>query len=146
MIALLVAALLSTAPPTSAADWQQVTPTRSGDYAQYVRQEADGTTSVLVLSRNACSCDPKVATAEISKVLLEQPGVTVKSDSELICGETAQHLVAVGVASAEDKARRNVDVFLFRIEPYMYSFMYTFQSAQPKAEAETKRKTFCPSS
>ena len=72
------------------------------------------------------------------------PGAKISQETTNICGVPAQHVVATGLTSAAHQNQRNIDVYFFRIEPYMYTFMYTFQSPKPNADAQAALLTLCP--
>ncbi|MBV8281528.1 MAG: hypothetical protein JO347_05620 [Candidatus Eremiobacteraeota bacterium] len=130
----------ATLPPP----WQQSAPASQTEYARYTRAEPDGTTSIVTASSNVCDCQPADAVHQLSAALNQISGVTVKSDVTTMCGQTAQHLVALGVARPDIPTRRNVDVFFFRQGKSMYAFTYTFTAAAPLADAEKAMSSFCP--
>ena len=140
MIAVILAVLITQS------GWQVVSPTQPDEYARYAKSEGNGLTSELSLSRRKCACDPKVAAKETADALLSMPGVSVKCQNVTVCNESGQHLIALGIASFADQARRNIDVFLFRRKGYLYTFVYSFQSPQPNLDVEKKLKEFCPAS
>jgi hypothetical protein len=136
-----VAVLASQSGQLLPAPWQQGQ-RASNQYAVYGRPEPDGTFSVLTGTKQLCNCQPATLLADMMKDL-RAPGVTMVHDTRTMCGASAQHLVATGVATS-DKSTQNVDAFMFRKGSAAYILMYRFRYAQPKADEEKALSALCP--
>ena len=150
MLALFLAALLTqpvappSASPTPALDpaWKKAA-LQKDEYAHYVRTEADGTQSEMIGSRQVCDCQPLHAISIFKAVFGLQPGASVTTDTVDICGSPQPRLTVTGIASPANSLK-NGEFILFRREPAMYMFEYTFRYAKPMPDAESALATLCP--
>ena len=113
------------------------------DYARFARREQDGTESEISAARQVCDCQPPVALSMVQLALSSVPGVAITRGPITICGQAAQRLIATGLA-APGKPSKNIEAILFRREPALYTFTYTFLSAAPAADAESALSALCP--
>jgi hypothetical protein len=79
----------------------------------------------------------------LASALAPTPGVSIKTDEIVACGQAATRLIATGVARDTNTAR-NMLVLFFRDGPTFYSLAYTFRYAAPMPDAETALAALCP--
>ncbi|HZV79806.1 MAG TPA: hypothetical protein VFF60_09390 [Candidatus Binatus sp.] len=144
MLAILLAGAMSGSPMLPP-PWQPAELTSADEYARYTRAESDGTQSIVVASQRACECQPADAVRMLTDALNKVEGVKVQVDTTTMCGQSAQHLIATGIARPDMPERRNVDTFLFRQGKSMYIFTYTFTYAAPMPDVEQALTAFCQS-
>ena len=141
---LLAQAVPSTQPsagPTIAAPWKSAPPPDKSYYAHYVRQEADGTESLILGKLDICNCQPTDDAAMIQNSAQQVPGAHVARSRTMICGQQAERLVITGMA---DSQRNNSEILLFRQGDAMIILTYAFKLAAPLAEDEAGLLTLCP--
>jgi len=137
-------AVMATQPnPLLPPPWVQGDLSTKGMYAKYGRLEPDGTYSTLSATKNVCDCKVSELQADWIKGLTA-PGVTIKRDTQAICGVDAAHIVAIGVATSSDKTTQNNDAFIFRQGPAAYIMQYRFRYPQPHPDDEKALSALCP--
>jgi hypothetical protein len=139
------AALPSASPsPAPALDpaWKKATLGKD-EYAHYVRTEPDATQSELFGTRQVCDCQPLQMISIFQAVFSSQPGASVTTDTVTICGAPQARLTVTGIALPTNSLK-NGEFIVFRKEPAMYMFQYTFRYAKPKADAEAALAALCP--
>jgi hypothetical protein len=143
MIAAVLAAMATQSGALLQPPWEQGQLVSKGEYARYGELEPDGTYSIVHAIKNVCNCKVSNLQADFIKDLTA-PGVTVTHSATTMCGQSADHVVAVGAAKASDKSTYNDDVFIFREGPAAYIFMYSFRYPHPVASEEHALTAFCP--
>lgn len=130
--------------PTLSPAWKPIALDKD-EYAHYTRRETDSTDSDIIASRQVCDCQPPVMLSMLTAAFKSRPGVSVTVDTISMCGATPRRLIATGLAGLSDTAH-NVEVVVFRREPALYMFEYTFRSAAPMPDAEQALAALCPKS
>ena len=139
-IALLL--LLTQAPqPSLGPEWQTL-PLETAEYASYVRHNADGTDTKISAIKTVCACKPEVAAGSVVTALATIPESTMKVEHVGLCGVSALHLVATGLADTDE--RSNMDLYFFRRGDAIYGLRYYFKTAAPQAEDEALLPRLCP--
>ena len=111
---------------------------------EYARQESGGGTSVLVVRRQVCECQPEEMSDELQRLLGQLPGTVVKRDTATVCGQAASHLTVTGVAGTAP-GRKNFVLFAFRSGDALVTQQYTFVQPQPAPDAVATLQSLCPS-
>jgi hypothetical protein len=140
------ASALPTPSPTAtlAPEWVKAPPTERGQYARYVRKDADATTSTISAARQVCDCDPIQATTMIQAAFAQFPGTVVTRSEVVPCGHQASRVIVTGHATAASPESNNLEIIAFRQEPALFSLTYTFKGPQPLPDAEAALLTLCP--
>jgi len=147
MIALFIAMVIASPQPLLPPPWESQPGRVAGQYASFVRNETDGTDSVLSAMGQACSvCNPGVL-AQMTKNGVEghYPSATATRNALSICGRTADRVIALGIAAA-DPRQDNFEIFFFRDGATMYTLAYTFRTPAPMPDAESALTALCPPS
>lgn len=146
MMIIAMLAVMATQPsPLLPPPWVEGDLSTKGMYAKYGKLEADGTYSIVSAIKNVCDC--KVAELQADWIKgLTGPGVTITHDTRTMCGVSAAHIVAIGVATSTDETTQNNDAFIFRQGPAAYILQYRFRYEQPNPDEEKALSALCPAS
>jgi hypothetical protein len=145
MIALFIAMVVASPEPLLPVPWESQPGRVAGQYARYVRHEADGSDSVLSAMSQACNTCNAGVFAQMLKNGAEgrYPTATVVHNALSMCGRSADRVVALGIAAA-DPRQDNFEMFFFRNGATMYTLAYTFRTAAPMPDAESALTALCP--
>jgi hypothetical protein len=146
VLSVVLAQAAATAPPqpdtpAAAAGWIAQPDGKPGTLFAFVHAENDGTKSAVSGLRQVCDCEPSHMTSLIAQALSAIPHASIIQNSAPVCGLTAQHLVATGIANG---IRSNLEVYAFRKDGALYVLEYTFQEKAPDPQAEAFLASHCP--
>jgi hypothetical protein len=145
MIIAVLAAIATQSNPLLPPPWVQGDLSTKGMYAKYGKLEPDGTYSILSAIKNICDCKVSVLQDDWIKGL-SGAGVTITHDTQTMCGVSAAHILALGVATSTDKTTQNNEAFIFREGPAAYILQYRFRYPQPMPDEEKALSALCPAS
>jgi hypothetical protein len=148
MIALLAASILlsqatamPSVSPSASTPWKTAPRSDQHYYAHYVRQEADGTQSLILGRLDICDCQPVNDADMIQNGAEKLPGAHVVRSTITVCGAQAERIITTGVATSQTN---NSEILLFRQDKAMVILIYAFKLQAPLAEDEAMLLTVCP--
>ena len=128
---------------TLSPDWSKAVSQDRAEYARFVRTEASGPVSISA-SRQVCECQPTEAMRTLQTAFSKIPGVQTTVADMTICNQSAKQFVTTGYAHP-DGSGNNVDVYIFRNGPAIYTLTYAFRSARPAPDDVAALAALCPS-
>jgi hypothetical protein len=143
IVAVLAALMATQGKPLLPPPWVQGDLSTADEYAKYGKLEPDGTYSIVSASRHVCNCKVSVLESDWIKDL-KATGVTITHDTQTMCGVSAVHILAVGVAKANDKSTQNDDAFIFRQGPAAFIMQYRSRYPQPHSDEVKALGALCP--
>ena len=146
MVILALTVIASKTVPSSAplaSDWVAVH-LQPSQYVSLTRQAPKAPNETLTGIIRMCDCDPVQLTDALSATLRDIPSAVMKRDAAVVCGASAQHLVATGIA--DGVSRKNIDVYAFRTSKSLVFVEYTYTKAAPTDDDDKMMRTLCPTS
>jgi hypothetical protein len=110
-------------------------------YAHYIRQENDGTDSLILGKLDICNCQPADDADAIQYGAAHNPEAHVVRSKIVACGQDAERLVITGVANSQTN---NSEILLFRQGDAMIILIYAFKLSAPLTEDEATLLSVCP--